>query len=219
MILVQLSRLLKSREVDNIIVATSRAISDDKLFEELEKNNIEVFRGSLDNVYERFLEASKLFKCEVIIRITGDCPLVMPEIIDRMVETFEKLGVEYLSNTLNPTFPDGLDVEIFSKKALLRLREFELSSDELEHVTLGIYKRPDIFKISSYENSIDLSDRRWTVDYSEDLDFVQRVFKHFKGKEADFDMSDLSELLSMHPELENTKSSEFRNIVLKPKTP
>ena len=219
MILIQLSRLLRSRKVDNIIVATSHDVSDDKLFEILQKNHIKVFRGSLDNVYERFLEASNLFNCEVIIRITGDCPLVMPEIIDELVEKFKELGVDYLSNTLQPTFPDGLDVEIFSRKALLRLREFELTLDEVEHVTLGIYQRPDVFNIASHENSTDLSNKRWTVDYPEDLAFVRRVFEHFLGREADFGLSDLNELLSMHPELENTKSSSFRNIALKPEAP
>lgn len=219
MILIQLSRLFRAREVDNFIVATSVDSSDDILCETLSSNEINVYRGSLNNVLERFVEASELFESEVIIRITGDCPLVMPELIDSMIRRFEELEVDYLSNALYPTFPDGLDIEVFSKCALLKLRHLELGIDELEHVTLGIYRRPEIFRIANYPNSVDLSNKRWTVDYPEDLAFVRRVFEHFLDREADFGMSDLNDLLLMHPEMENTKSPAFRNIALKPKAP
>lgn len=219
MILIQLSRLFRACEVDNFIVATSIDSSDDILCETLSSNEINVYRGSLNNVLERFIEASEYFESEVIIRITGDCPLVMPELLDSMIRRFEELEVDYLSNALYPTFPDGLDIEVFSKSALLKLRDLELGIDELEHVTLGIYRRPEIFRIANYPNSVDLSNKRWTVDYPEDLAFVRRVFGHFLDREADFGMSDLNDLLLKHPEMENTKSSAFRNIALKPKAP
>ena len=112
MIYRQIERIRQASTIDEVIVATSTDPSDDSLVEFLLDKGIEVFRGSLNDVLSRFSEIQKIIKSTAIIRFTGDCPLVMPELIDRMMAKFYETNVDYLSNTLEPTYPDGLDVEI-----------------------------------------------------------------------------------------------------------
>ena len=211
---IQISRILRSTQVDGLIVATSEDESDDNLCEHLAKRGIRFYRGSLNNVLERFINASEAEDCDLIIRLTGDCPLVMPELLDSMILSFDELDIDYLSNALGETFPDGLDIEIFQKSILKDLLRFKLTKDEKEHVTLGIYKRPEVFRIAKYDNSSNMGSRRWTVDYLEDFLFVERVFNHYKGREADFGFEELLALLNQYPEMENKLSSSYRNISL-----
>lgn len=188
-------RLKKALTVDEIIVATSLDESDNQLFELLCSKKIECFRGDLDDVLSRFIGVLISSDAEVVIRITADCPLVMPKLVDQMVNDFLLLDLDYLSNTITPTFPDGLDVEIFTKAALLRLNDLSLSSQEREHVTLGIRNRPEQFSLSNFVGKTDLSSLRWTVDYEEDFVFVSEVYSHFEKRESDFEFDEVLNLL------------------------
>jgi len=217
MIYRQINRVLKSTLVEDLLVATSASSSDDELVEFLESENIKVFRGSLDNVLSRFLEITKEVNPTNIIRLTADCPLVMPKLIDEMVVQFEEKLPDYLSNSLVPSFPDGLDIEIISSKAISRLEYLDLSKMELEHVTLGVYNRPEMFRVLNFSTPINRSNMRWTVDYPEDLDFVRSVYSHFKGRESVFEYEEVLEFLCSNPEVVSGISASRRNeALLKP---
>lgn len=211
MIYRQIDRIRQASVIDELIVATSTDSSDDPLVEFLEVKGIKVFRGSLDDVLSRFLEIESETNPTAIIRLTGDCPLVMPELIDKMVVQFYESNVDYLSNTLKPTYPDGLDVEVIRPSAFEELAAFDLSGAEREHVTLGIYSRPTLFKLENYCGSENLSQKRWTVDYLEDLMFVRQIFSAFEGRESTFTFEDVLLLLTNYPELRSAISADRRN--------
>jgi len=139
----------------------------------------------------------------------------MPELIDEMVNKFEFSDIDYLSNALEPTFPDGLDIEIINRTALLKLGDYPLSATEKEHVTLGLRNRPSKFKIENFSQELDLSQLRWTVDYEGDLKFAREIYAEFRGQEAKFNYGDLLKILEAKPELKNEVSGSLRNVALK----
>ena len=211
----QLQRISKCKFVQKIVVATSEEMSDDLLVEHLTRSRVEVVRGPLDDVFSRFIKVLDIYRPEYFIRITADCPLVMPDIIDSMVEEFEKSQPDYLSNALEPSFPDGLDVEIVKSSALRRLNSMKLSPTEREHVTLGIYSRPGIFEASNFRNETDLSIERWTVDYPQDLDFIRGIVR-FENTQSDLlTVSQVLKYLDKHPTKRNVLSGKLRNEALK----
>lgn len=211
----QLQRISKCKFVQKIVVATSEEMSDDLLVEHLTRSTVEVVRGPLDDVLSRFIKVLDIYRPEYFIRITADCPLVMPDIIDSMVEEFEKSQPDYLSNALEPSFPDGLDVEIVKSSALRRLNSMKLSPTEREHVTLGIYSRPGIFEASNFRNETDLSIERWTVDYPQDLDFIRGIVR-FENTQSDLlTVSQVLKYLEKHPTKRNVLSGNLRNEALK----
>jgi spore coat polysaccharide biosynthesis protein SpsF len=214
MIYWQIQRVLKSEFVHDLIVATSVDASDDALVDFLISKDIRVFRGSLNNVFERFFQIAEGSPISNIIRLTADCPLVMPKLIDEMIGYFEELKPDYLSNSLVPTFPDGLDIEIFPSKTLRELGQMALSEEELEHVTLGIYRHTEMFRIMNYSSHSDLSSLRWTVDYLEDLIFVRAVYAHFAGRETDFNLDDVLGFCESHPEIRSEIDANRRNEAL-----
>ena len=212
----QIMRIKKARSVNQIVVATSTDQSDDILAQSLQEIECFVERGSLENVLERYLLVMKKFgEYENIVRLTGDCPLVMPEIVDKMIFEFEKSDYDYLSNALEPTFPDGLDVEIIKKSALERLASTQLSKAEKEHVTLGFRDKSRKFSIGNYSQAHNFSNYRWTVDYDEDLEFIRKIYAEFKGSEDTFGYDDLLALLEAKPGLINEISGNLRNVALK----
>ncbi len=196
MIYWQIMRILQSTAISELVVATSTDQSDDELVDFLKSTDVKVYRGSLENVLSRFELIAKSYKPEHIVRLTADCPLVMTEVLDMVINKYFDAKVDYASNTLHRTFADGLDVEVFSSDALFRLSEFSLSKEEKEHVTLGIYSRPKEFSLLNVESNLDESTHRWTVDYQSDFDFVQRVYGHFRSKELEFGLSDLRLLIA-----------------------
>jgi spore coat polysaccharide biosynthesis protein SpsF len=211
MIYRQIERVKQAKTVDELIVATSTDPSDDSLADFLLKNGINVFRGSLTDVLLRFSQIQEIVKSSAIIRLTGDCPLVIPALIDEMVARFYVADVDYLSNTLEPTYPDGLDIEIIKPSALTRVAAYDLSPAEREHVTLGIYTRPSIFTQENFSRDKDLSHWRWTVDYLEDLVFIREIYAKFKGRESMFTFEDIMQYLANNPKLRSLISVDRRN--------
>lgn len=209
----QIQRIQKSK-VQKLVVATSEQDSDNKLAEYVSSLGVSVYRGSKDDVFSRFIGVLSEYDSQVIVRLTGDCPLVMPSLINEMLDYFEKSKIDYLSNTNPPTFPDGLDIEIFTREALLKLKELELTAEEKEHVTLGIYTRPKKYLIQNYRSQLDMSKLRWTVDYPEDLDFVREIYSQFPNQELKFDVEDVLKLVESKMIRENPISGEFRNVSL-----
>ena len=173
-------RIGKSKKIDKIIITTTKNKIDDKIERHLKKKKILFFRGSENNVLSRYYFCSKKFKVNLIIRITSDCPLVDPKVIDKMIDVFQKKKLDYLANTApikKPMWPDGSDIEIFSYQALKKA--FRLCKNKFyrEHVTFFFWKRKKkYFKIDQYENKYDWSNFRYTLDYSEDLKVIKSCF-------------------------------------------
>ncbi len=211
----QIERIMKSKMIDGLVVLIPDTEINDDLSNHLLSKGRKVFRGPSENVLLRFYEASQIHNSKLIIRLTADCPLVMPSLIDNMLEFFKKVKPEYLSNRLPPTFPDGLDIEIFQSRLLANLMNYNLNHQEKEHVTLGIYQGKNKFRVANYKNPIDLSKYRWTVDYLEDFEFVKKVYEHFWDKRLDFDTNDVLNYINLNPvQNDNKLGAEFRDIAL-----
>jgi spore coat polysaccharide biosynthesis protein SpsF len=206
MIYWEISRISKAKLVNKTVVAISDQSSDDILANYLESIHQEYIRGSLDNVLGRYVKAEENYNPSAIIRLTADCPLVMPELIDQYLEIFHKSDFDYLSNTLELSYPDGLDIEIIKPGIFKMLLELNLSEEEKEHVTLGIYSRKDKFKTQNVSNKTNISDFRWTVDTSEDLAFVKSIYAHFESKEMNFTFEDVLKYVTDNPNLNRIMS-------------
>jgi len=202
----QIKRILKSNLIDNLVVVTSSDYSDDVLYNYLVSEGIDVYRGSLENVFSRYLEVTKKCNADSIVRFTADCPMIMPAIIDSVVEAGLISNCDYLSNTLIPSFPDGLDTEYISRRAIEELSRLDLTQSEQEHVTLGIYGRASKFEVRNYINNTDLSSYRWTLDTDEDLKFIRFIFAEFLNRETEFNLADVLQLHNEHPEKFISKS-------------
>jgi spore coat polysaccharide biosynthesis protein SpsF len=213
MIYWQIERILKSSEVSKLIVATSTDPLDDALCHYLNSINVEVLRGSLNDVHSRFFEIVRNNpEYATIIRFTADCPMTMPHLINSMCNSFSQKGIDYLSNTINPTYPDGMDIEIFNHGAFMRLSMLELSDFEKEHVTYRFLDTKLNFEICEYRNDRDLSDLRLTVDYPNDYQYVSEIFKYFEKRELDFTLEEVVELIEKGIIKSLPLPAKFRNI-------
>ncbi len=178
MIELLLNRLSKSNELDEIIVATSENPQNDELQSVVESLGYQCTRGSDQNVLNRFYETSKKVGADVVVRITGDCPLVDPILVDQCIQRYKESKVDYFSNTNPPSYPDGMDIEVMSFTSIERANNEAVSEYEKEHVTPYIINS-NSFSKSSIQNRDDLSNLRWTVDEQDDLNVVTKVFEHF----------------------------------------
>lgn len=211
MLEIQIERVRKADNIDQIVVATSVDKSDDKIAKLCERLNTECFRGSLADVLDRFYEAAAYYQGDHIMRLTGDCPLIDPELLDLLVEFYLKDSYDYASNCFRPTYPNGLDAEIFPVKSLeTAWKEAERPSHR-EHVTLFIRQQPDRFKIGSLENNIDLAHHRWTVDEKEDFELVRQIFEALYPKNKDFKLADILKFLDKNPGLCEMNRQYVRN--------
>lgn len=202
MIVFMLRRVAQAECVDEVILATSTDETDNELVDIVQAHGFGCYRGELDDVLTRFHGAARATQADVVVRLTGDCPLMDADLIDTVVRTLQSSGSDYASNTCPPTYPDGLDIEAFSFSALDKAwREARLSS-EREHVTPYLRNRPDLFKIASVCGVADYSHLRWTVDYLDDYDFVCRLLEHTGVKSpTQGDRFDFLRALERCPEL------------------
>ncbi len=216
MILWQLERIARATTIDEIVVATSDHADDDELAELLRTHNLEVIRGPLNDVLHRFVLAIDAYQPDVVVRLTADCPLISPTVIDQVVDAFHDSDADYLSNTMEPTYPDGLDVEVVAAGALRAIDNTTTDQDEREHVTLGVYRRTDIFTIENFRDpsGADHSDLRWTVDNPDDFTFVEAVYHSLYEKHPTFDYSDVLAFLEQNPQLNRSAADSARNAAL-----
>lgn len=204
-------RVRKCQLVSEVVVATSENLIDKKLVDWCNENEVNVFCGSEKNVLERFYQAAKKFEASVIVRVTADDPFKDPSIIDYAINLLLENRFDYVSNTIKPTFPEGIDIEVFKYSALERaFEEAELHSEK-EHVTPYIWKNKDKFSLHNFEYAENLSNLRWTVDYVEDLEFARIVYKLLRHKDGVFLMEDVLELLKQYPELKCIQKDVVRN--------
>ena len=199
MIELLLSRLSLSTELDEIVVATSEEKRDDKLESTVESLGFKCTRGSEKDVLNRFYKSAKFLEADVIVRITGDCPLVDSKLVDECIRGYKKDKVDYFSNIDPATYPDGLDIEVMSFQSLERANREADSDFDREHVTPYI-RNSDSFSKSSIQNEEDLSSQRWSVDEPEDLIVVTKIFEYF-SPDIFFDWKKVLELLKIRPEL------------------
>ncbi len=210
----QIDRVRQSK-VDSIVVATSVNASDDVLVAYLDSIGVEVRRGPLADVAGRYKQILDEINPTNFLRLTADCPFIMPALINEMIDRFSNDQLDYLSNTNPPTFPDGLDVEIVKTAAFSRLVSENLSTLEREHVTLGFVSRESEFAKANYENEVDLSQMRWTLDYQDDLEYIRKISHALIGREPSFTIADVIRVIEENPEIKNRLSGDFRNIGLK----
>jgi spore coat polysaccharide biosynthesis protein SpsF (cytidylyltransferase family) len=213
MIYWQIKRILESSAVSKLIIATSTHCSDDLLCQYLNSIKVEFFRGSLNDVHSRFFEIVRNNpEYDTVIRLTADCPMTMPHLIDSMCDLFSGGKIDYLSNAINPTYPDGVDIELFNSEAFMRLSKLELSDFEKEHVTYRFLDKNQNFKICEYKNNRDLSNLRLTVDYSSDYQYVSEIFKHFEKREFNFTLEEVVEIIEKGIIKSIPLPAKFRNI-------
>ncbi len=204
-----LQRLSQAKLVDKIVVAIPDSKENDVLSNYLKSLRHIVERGSKNNVLERYYKVSKKYKSDLIVRITGDCPLVDPNIVDQCIEKLKSSDSDYQTNTLPPTYPDGLDVEVFSYNSLETCYQKAHKIDDLEHVTKFIRDSKE-FKKENFTNSEDLSNLRWTVDEKEDFDFVKKIFSYFKPNIL-FTWEEVLKLIKENPKDFPQNQQSFRN--------
>jgi len=206
-----IERVSKAKNVENVVIATSLKSEDQKIMRLAEKSGVKAFRGSEEDVLDRFYQAAKFFKMQHIVRVTADCPLMDAQVIDRVISQYFESGSDYCSNTLERSFPDGEDVEVFSFESLTcAWKEARLLS-EREHVTPYITKNSDRFKLSNVKNEDDLSDKRWCLDREEDLEFIETVIESLYPGNRDFRMNDILAFLRSNPEVERINSNIKQN--------
>ena len=174
----QIERLRRARRIDRLVVATSTDPSDDLVAAYCGKLGLEVFRGSLDDVLERFAGAAKRHPlAKALVRLTADCPLADPQLVDRVIDHHLAAGADYTSNTLGTrTYPHGLDVEVVRPRVLQDANEWAHDPYEREHVTPYVYRRPEDYKLAGVARHESLAKLRWTVDLPQDLAFVRDVY-------------------------------------------
>lgn len=216
MIIRQLERMRRTRTLDDIVVATSDDPSDDELSAVVEAAGYQVVRGPLNDVLERFVHVLDHAQPGTVVRITADCPLISPSVIDHVVQAFDASNADYASNTMVPTYPDGLDVEVVTAEALRTIAALTTDPAEREHVTLGIYRRPERFTIVNVADptGTDHSDLRWTVDSAEDFAFVEQVYALLFPTLPDFEYDDVLRLFQDQPEFSRTAADAPRNAAL-----
>ncbi len=193
----QIDRVKLSKKYDNLVVASTNLEKDKPIVDFCKKNNINYFLGSEKNVLKRFYDCAVSYNANTIIRLTADCPLVDPKVIDKVITLYENEKVDYAANTIPPKtrkWPDGSDVEVFSFNSLHIAFENAVSIEDKEHVTFYIWKNKK-FKLAQLNNSEDWSEYRYTVDYLEDYKVVKKIFNLISKKKLKGSTEDIVKLL------------------------
>lgn len=196
-----IERISQSKEIDDIVILTTYKRDDDVIVSYCQDRNFPFFRGSEEDVLDRYYQAALDRELDAIVRITADCPLIDPEIIDQIVRTFKEANpkLDYVSNTLERTFPRGLDVEVFSFPVLQQTAMHALKLEEREHVTPYIHRHPELFRLKNIGHTPLLNFHRWTVDTSEDFVLIRLILEHLYPSHPQFRLHDILQLLDQHP--------------------
>ena len=204
-----LDRVSLSRNVDEIIVATSVDECDDAIEEFVISYGYRVFRGSQEDVLDRYYQAVNLLKVkpDAIVRLTGDCPILDPRIIDQIISNFDEENLDFISNSepLPSSWPDGMDVSVMSYEALIRAWSIAKKPSEREHVTFVFWNGTAKFRSKRVECSSDLSKYRLTVDYPEDFEVIKKIIIYFSNHSKEgfkkINMAEIVSFLELNPEV------------------
>jgi spore coat polysaccharide biosynthesis protein SpsF (cytidylyltransferase family) len=202
MFVYQAKRIIRSKKINKLIVATSNSSSDNSIATACNTYQLDCFRGCLDNVLSRFYFATKEYQPDYVVRLTADCPLIDASIIDRCIDKIEEGNFDYVSNCCDRTYADGMDVEIFTFEALEFAFQNARLSSEQEHVTPYIWKNQDLFSLGSIVDNEDMSSLRLTVDYEEDLQLIDHIVKYYNSVEKKhFSYQDIKQYIRNNPKI------------------
>jgi len=193
-------RLRRAKFTGEVVVATTLHSADDVIVNECDRIGVKVFRGEEQDVLDRYYRAAQAFNAEVIVRITSDCPLIEPEISDATIRAFLEGRPDYASNTLQRTFPRGMDTEVLTAQALTDAWKSAKQPYQRSHVTSYIYENSRRFDLLSFAGDADYSWQRWTLDTPEDFRFIRAVYEHMEDPDS-FNWRDVLSLLEQKPEL------------------
>jgi spore coat polysaccharide biosynthesis protein SpsF len=193
-----INQLRHCSKVKNLVIATTTNQEDDEIEKFADNNSVDVFRGKEKDVLDRYFQCAKKYSFSTIVRITADCPLIDPQIVDKVIEQFFSGNYDFATNTLTRTFPIGTDVEVFSFSALKRTWESAQLPSEREHVTPYLRNERN-FKIINVQNDKNISSLRLTVDRIEDFELIKQILKNISVNPIH--LGDVLELFSRKPEL------------------
>ena len=203
-----INRVLAARGIDYVCIATTKLSRDKTIVNLAKEMGVHVFKGDEDDVLSRYHGAAQQLEADLIVRVTSDCPLYDPTLLDEMLIARDRLVrenhvIHYYSNTLNRTYPRGLDTEILTRSTLERIVAEATDPKAREHVTWHIYQHPDTYKLKNHSqpDHRDDSSMRWTVDTIEDLEFVRLVYRRLYPEDPLFDRFKIFNLLKKEPEL------------------
>jgi len=197
MIVFMLRRVARAQNLDRLVLATSVEESDDVLSQIAAQYGFDCYRGDLLDVLARFAGAAKLYEADVIVRLTGDCPLIDYDIIDSCISTLIQKDLDYVSNVDPPTFPNGLDVEVLTSDALAQANADAKTSSDREHVTPYIRRNKTQFRQANVRSCVDLSSLRWTVDHRDDLELVRALVNSVQHRGVHADRFDFLRALEL----------------------
>lgn len=194
------NRTRRAKLLDQVVVATSTAPGDDVIVEECRRLGVPWFRGDEQDVLDRYYQCARQFEADAVVRITSDCPLIDPELIDATVQRFLEEKPDYATNGLPVSFPRGLDVEVLSAEALGRAWREAQQPYERVHVTPYFYEKQGRFRVASISAARDFGDQRWTLDTAEDFELIRAIYHQF-GNHDEMRWQDVLKLLEREPEL------------------
>jgi len=206
------NRLKYTRKIDEIIVATTKNEQDDVIEKWCENENVCYFRGSENDVLNRYYQAALAFKSDIVVRVTADDPFKEPKVIDEVIEKLIKENLDLVTNNYPPSFPEGLDCEAFTFATLKKMEREAKDEFEREHVTQYVYHHPDMFRIGNVLSREQLSEYRWTIDTIEDYEMVKAIYSK---RESDLSgillMDEILDILNKYPKIADINSKVKRS--------
>jgi len=206
-----INRTKAAKNISDVVVATTVKKEDLEIVKLCASLGISVFCGSENDVLDRYYQTARLFKANHIVRITSDCPLIDPQVIEEVIELYFKEKADYATNTMPETFPDGVDTEVFSFNTLKIAWENAKLFSEREHVTPYIRKNPNIFKLVNLKCNFSLNNKRWTIDEPIDLKFIETIYKNLYSEDSLFEMRKILDFLKKNPKIEEINKNIIRN--------
>jgi len=198
-------RLRRAKKLDEIVVATTNSVADDAIVRECHQLKVGYLRGSENDVLDRYQRAALVCSAQVVVRITSDCPLIDPQLVDETIWTFQRHCADYASNVFPRTYPRGLDTEIFTTAALEQAWNDAHEPYQREHVTPYFHEHPELFRMASLRGHVDYSQYRWTLDTPEDLVLLRTIYARFFNRD-DFSWAEVIRLMEHEPELAELNS-------------
>jgi spore coat polysaccharide biosynthesis protein SpsF (cytidylyltransferase family) len=201
-----IDRVKCCKQIDKIVIATTENTGDDIVVKMAQEMELEWVRGSEMDLLDRFYKCAKLYNPDIIVRVTPDDPFVDPEVLDHGIQIFKENDVDFVTNHFEPTFPEGLDVEIYSYRTLqIAWKEAKLASDR-EHCYPYILKNPNKFKTINFTQNQDNSHLRWTIDHECDFEMTKVIYDHLYDTKPIFLQKDILEVLKKHPDIAEMNS-------------
>lgn len=210
-----IERVKRSKKIDLVVIATTCSENDNPIVDFCKSKSINFFRGSEDDVLSRYYHCARENNATTIVRLTSDCPLVDPALIDKCINIYSSSELDYFSNTCPPSkskYPDGADVEVFSMESLSEANKDAIKLSDREHVTFYMWKDSNKFKTGILESNIDLSKYRYTVDYPEDLEVASFLANYIQDKNISGTAEEISKILDKNTQIFELNSSYYAGI-------